>query len=128
VAIARALVIEPLLVLADEPTGNLDSVQGERIMTLLRKLVEEHRQTLFMVTHDANHAARTDRIIYLRDGRIVEERDGSGGQAPPAPVNSDFPCVEWSVAPSPCPFSAVSFVAPCARDALEHGTTRGGLS
>jgi hypothetical protein len=97
-----------------------------------------------MVTHDANHAARTDRIIYLRDGRIVEERSPSGGCKPPesalggltppardgteTPVNSDFPCVEWSVAPSPCPFSAVSFVAPCARDALEHGTTRGGLS
>src|SRR6516162_7954968 len=74
VAIARALVIEPLLVLADEPTGNLDSVQGERIMTLLRKLVEERRQTMLMVTHDANHAALVDRIVSLRDGRIIQDR------------------------------------------------------
>ena len=125
VAIARALVIEPLLLLADEPTGNLDSVQGDKIMTLLRQLVAEHRQTLLMVTHDAGHAARADRIICLRDGRI--ESNGrlrhSGAEAsakPQATVRGAAECVEWSVAPPPCPFSAVSFVAPCASDAMEH--------
>jgi putative ABC transport system ATP-binding protein len=73
VALARALVIEPLLLLIDEPTGNLDSIQGDKIMTLLRQVVAERRQTLLMVTHDAHHAALADRIVYLRDGRIVEE-------------------------------------------------------
>jgi putative ABC transport system ATP-binding protein len=74
VAIARALVIEPLLLLADEPTGNLDSVQGRRIMALLRQLVQERRQALCLVTHDAGHAELADRIVELRDGRIVGER------------------------------------------------------
>jgi putative ABC transport system ATP-binding protein len=73
VAIARALVSEPLLLLADEPTGNLDSAQGGRIMDLLRRLVDDRRQTLVVVTHDASHAARADRLLYLRDGRLTEE-------------------------------------------------------
>jgi putative ABC transport system ATP-binding protein len=73
VAIARALVIEPVLLLADEPTGNLDSVQGGRIIALLRQLVDERGQTLLMVTHDAAHAALADRTLWLRDGRIVED-------------------------------------------------------
>jgi putative ABC transport system ATP-binding protein len=120
VAIARALVIEPLLLLADEPTGNLDSVQGERIMTLLRQLVNERRQTLCMVTHDAHHAALADRIVSLRDGRIVEDRAPSGELTPPAPGH-----VEWSAAPSPCSFTSVAFVAPCARDALAHSASEG---
>lgn len=128
VALARALVIEPLLLLADEPTGNLDSVQGDKIMTLLRQLVEEHRQTLLMVTHDPGHAARADRIIYLRDGRITNSeqgcvsapRDTRGADATPRVVHRVAECVEWSVAPPSCPFSAVSFVAPCASDAMEH--------
>jgi putative ABC transport system ATP-binding protein len=73
VAIARALVIQPLVLLADEPTGNLDSVQGVRIITLLRRLVDERGQTLVMVTHDASHAAYADRILRLHDGQLVEE-------------------------------------------------------
>jgi putative ABC transport system ATP-binding protein len=132
VAIARALVIEPLLLLADEPTGNLDSVQGDNIMGLLRQLVEERRQTLLMVTHDANHAARADRIIHLRDGRIETpspvSRSPQGSAEPRAPLGGAanpkiryvVECVEWSVVPPPCSFNAVSFVAPCAGDALEH--------
>jgi putative ABC transport system ATP-binding protein len=72
VAIARALVTDPLLLLADEPTGNLDSCQGGRIIALLRGLADERRQTLLMVTHDAAHAALADRIIVLQDGRVVE--------------------------------------------------------
>jgi putative ABC transport system ATP-binding protein len=131
VAIARALVIEPLLLLADEPTGNLDSVQGRHIMALLRQLVEDQRQTLCMVTHDAGHAALADRIVSLRDGRIVEDRPA---QAPPPlmeplppvepevplPPSMDLRCVEWSAPPAACPFTSIAFVAPCARDALAH--------
>jgi putative ABC transport system ATP-binding protein len=84
VAIARALVIEPLLLLADEPTGNLDSVQGGRIIDLLRRLVDERGQTLLMVTHDAGHAALADRIIRLHDGRIIEEIPVEVDEVPPA--------------------------------------------
>jgi putative ABC transport system ATP-binding protein len=74
VAIARALVTGPLLLLADEPTGNLDSANGDQVMSLLRNLADEQRQTIFMVTHDPRHAALADRLIRLRDGRVVEEQ------------------------------------------------------
>jgi putative ABC transport system ATP-binding protein len=74
VAIARALVIRPSLVLADEPTGNLDSANGEQVVSLLRDLVDRHEQTVVMVTHDAAVASRADRIVRLRDGHI--EFDG----------------------------------------------------
>jgi putative ABC transport system ATP-binding protein len=74
VAIARALVIDPVLMLADEPTGNLDSSTGEQVMDLLRRLVDEAGQTLLLVTHDARHAARADRLLRLRDGRVIEEQ------------------------------------------------------
>jgi putative ABC transport system ATP-binding protein len=70
VAIARALVIEPALVLADEPTGNLDSASGERVITMLRELVDERGQTVVLVTHDDEIAATADRIVRLRDGKI----------------------------------------------------------
>jgi putative ABC transport system ATP-binding protein len=75
VAIARALVIEPLLLLADEPTGNLDSARGDEVLELLRRLTDEHGQTLLLVTHDAGQAARADRLVRLRDGRVVEIQD-----------------------------------------------------
>jgi putative ABC transport system ATP-binding protein len=74
VAIARALVTNPLVLLADEPTGNLDSSHGDQVMTLLRSLADDRGQTIVMVTHDAGHAALSDRLIHLRDGRIVEEQ------------------------------------------------------
>jgi putative ABC transport system ATP-binding protein len=72
VAVARALAGDPLILLADEPTGNLDSANGEAVMTLLREL---HRQgsTICMVTHDPRYARFADRTIRLFDGRIVEE-------------------------------------------------------
>jgi putative ABC transport system ATP-binding protein len=74
VAIARALVINPLLLLADEPTGNLDSTSGDQVMSLLRTLADERRQTIVIVTHDAGHAALSDRLVRLRDGQIVDEQ------------------------------------------------------
>ncbi len=72
VAVARALVGDPLILLADEPTGNLDSKNGQAVMDLLRDL---HRQgaTICMVTHDPRYASYADRTVHLFDGRIVEE-------------------------------------------------------
>lgn len=72
VAIARALIHKPALILADEPTGNLDSTTGEEVMTLLRQLNEEEGITLILVTHDDEVADFADRIVKLRDGRVEE--------------------------------------------------------
>ena len=76
VAVARAVAGDPLILLADEPTGNLDSVNGEAVMELLREL---HRggATICMVTHDPRYSAHADREIHLFDGRVVEERRGA---------------------------------------------------
>lgn len=73
VAVARALVIEPALLLADEPTGNLDSVSSQQVVDLLRDLVDRHQQTVVVVTHDPEVARRADRIVHLRDGKIEFE-------------------------------------------------------
>lgn len=73
VAIARALAIRPAILLADEPTGNLDSVNGQQVTALLRRLVDEEKQTIVMVTHDAGVAAHADRLVRLRDGLIEND-------------------------------------------------------
>jgi len=73
VAVARALVSRPSIVFADEPTGNLDSKSGAEVLTLLRSSVDDHGQTTVMVTHDPVAAAYTDRVVFLADGRIVDE-------------------------------------------------------
>lgn len=73
VAIARALVINPALLLADEPTGNLDSANGQHVTAMLRELVDRHQQTIVMVTHDPWVASQADRIVRLRDGLIERE-------------------------------------------------------
>ena len=78
VAIARALIRQPTLVLADEPTGNLDSVTGEEVMALLQQLNREQGMTLILVTHDEEVASYADRIVKLRDGKIVEIIESTG--------------------------------------------------
>jgi putative ABC transport system ATP-binding protein len=77
VAVARALVSKPAVVFADEPTGNLDSKAGADVLRLLRQAVDQFGQTVIMVTHDPAAAAHADRLITLRDGRIVH--DGAPG-------------------------------------------------
>ena len=73
VAVARALVTEPALLLADEPTGNLDSRSSGEILAFMQRAVKELGQTIVMVTHDPTAAGHADRIIFLADGRIVDE-------------------------------------------------------
>jgi putative ABC transport system ATP-binding protein len=78
VALARALVIDPALILADEPTGNLDSRGGDDVVDLLRRAVDEWGRTIVMVTHDPRIAAHADRIIFLKDGQVVDENRLNG--------------------------------------------------
>lgn len=73
VAIARALVTQPSIVLADEPTGNLDSKNSTAIMELLRRSCDELQQTIIIVTHDPRAAAYADRAVFLRDGLVAKE-------------------------------------------------------
>ncbi len=73
VAAARALASRPEIVFADEPTGNLDSKAGAELLEFLRRAVREFGQTIVMVTHDPNAAAYADRVIFLADGRVVDE-------------------------------------------------------
>jgi len=72
VAIARALINQPSLMLADEPTGNLDTQSGKEIMELLRIMNKRYRQTSIVVTHDAEVAEQADRVLHIRDGRLVD--------------------------------------------------------
>jgi putative ABC transport system ATP-binding protein len=79
VAVARALVSRPAVVFADEPTGNLDTKSGEEVLALLRQAVDEFGQTVVMVTHDPEAASYADRLVVLRDGRLVH--DAAAGTA-----------------------------------------------
>jgi putative ABC transport system ATP-binding protein len=131
VAIARALVIEPVILLADEPTGNLDSDQGERIMDILRGLVDEQGQTLLLVTHDPGHAVRADRVLVLRDGRLVSDTAAEPGQ------ESDESIAAWAeveltegrtqaalLVPHPPKPSRVLFVLPGCGEPVEDANRR----
>ena len=72
VAIARALINKPSIVLADEPTGNLDSENSKEIIEMIKYSVKKYNQTAIVITHDLNIAENADRIIKIKDGRIVE--------------------------------------------------------
>jgi putative ABC transport system ATP-binding protein len=75
VAAARALASRPEIVFADEPTGNLDSRSGAELLAFLQRAVREFGQTIVMVTHDPSAAAHADRVVFLGDGRVVDEMD-----------------------------------------------------
>ena len=77
VGVARALVVKPEIIFADEPTGNLDSNTSQEIMKLMQNVVREQNQTLIMVTHDNMLASFADRIIRIVDGKIVEMIDNT---------------------------------------------------
>jgi putative ABC transport system ATP-binding protein len=81
VALARAFASEPSILLADEPTGNLDSATGDKVLQVLRELQGEHGTTLVLVTHDPAVASLADRLIHLLDGRIEREEPGGHGAA-----------------------------------------------
>ena len=72
-AVARALVSRPEIIFADEPTGNLDSKAGGELLAFLRRAVDEFGQTIIMVTHDPFAASHADRVVFLADGRVVQD-------------------------------------------------------
>jgi len=92
VAVARALSMTPALVLADEPTGNLDTQSGDQVFALLRQFNREQGTAFLIVTHDPRLAARCDRIIELVDGRITSDRAGGDGQWNSASDRRDGRC------------------------------------
>lgn len=78
VAIARALVTKPAIILADEPTGNLDSKTTQEVLGLLKLTGEQFHQTIVMITHSEALAQLSDRVIHIEDGRIISDRNGTG--------------------------------------------------
>lgn len=85
VAIARALITHPAIVLADEPTGNLDTANSDAVLSMLRRSNQTFGQTVLMITHNPDAAAIGDRILHIRDGRMVDGETAAylDGQAPP---------------------------------------------
>jgi putative ABC transport system ATP-binding protein len=80
VAVARSLASRPAVLFADEPTGNLDSKASEEVLRLLRQAVDEFGQTVIMVTHDPEAASHADRLIVLRDGKVVHDADAGSAE------------------------------------------------
>jgi putative ABC transport system ATP-binding protein len=124
VAIARALVAEPRLVLADEPTGNLDTRTGRTVLELLRTLNREQRMTVIMVTHGALGTSVVDRTVELRDGRLV---NGTHGREIRPPDTADDPAelswVVWRDAQSVTEWEAIQLTAWGVSDATGwHGS------
>ena len=73
-SIGRAIITKPAIILADEPTGNLDSKASEEVVTLLKKMNKDYKQTIIMITHNLEIASYADRIITIEDGKIVKEK------------------------------------------------------
>jgi len=82
VAIARALISRPPIILADEPTGNLDFKTSAEIMQLLQELNREQQTSILLVTHDATVAAHAERVLYFHDGQLVADQPSTGDVAP----------------------------------------------
>ena len=87
VGVARALVVEPEIIFADEPTGNLDSNTSVEVMNLMKRVVREKNQTLVMVTHDNYLASFADVILRIKDGKIIEIEDRRGSDMPDEIIN-----------------------------------------
>jgi putative ABC transport system ATP-binding protein len=81
VAVARALAMRPHIIFADEPTGNLDSRSGAELLGFLHRAVRQLGQTVVMVTHDPSAAAQADTVVFLADGRVVDEMNEPGSEA-----------------------------------------------
>ena len=90
VTIARAIVTEPRLILADEPTGNVNVATGSRIMALLREVLKEDRSSMVLVTHNPEDAARADRTVFLTNGRIDHAHDLSADQVTPGHIHAQL--------------------------------------
>ncbi len=112
VSIARALLTEPELVLADEPTGNLDSRSSAQILDLLRDLNDAEGQTLVIVTHDSGAAAIAERVVFLRDGRWPTRSRAATGRPWPRRSSRSGP---RPPRPNPCARSPDSPCGACAR-------------
>jgi putative ABC transport system ATP-binding protein len=82
VAFARSLIVAPRLILADEPTGNLDTRTGEQVLSILRRAPDERGVTLIVVTHDLRAASYADRVLEIRDGRVVDDLPGDRARRP----------------------------------------------
>jgi putative ABC transport system ATP-binding protein len=93
-SIARALLLQPELLLADEPTGNLDSRAGATVLRLLREISSDEGHTVVMVTHDPSAAAMADRVIFLRDGEVAGEVDGGSTERVVAFFTALAPAIE----------------------------------
>jgi putative ABC transport system ATP-binding protein len=97
VSIARALLLEPELLLADEPTGNLDTRSGRDVLHILRELSRTEGRTILMVTHDPSAAAVADRVVFLRDGKVAGEVEGGSTRR----VSEFFATLEPAEVPEP---------------------------
>ncbi|MFB9277554.1 ABC transporter ATP-binding protein [Cohnella cellulosilytica] len=81
VAIGRALAYRPAIILADEPTGNLDTANGREVIELLKLAVRQYHQTVVIITHDMNIASEADRVLHLQDGKLLSDTQGRGRDA-----------------------------------------------
>ena len=88
VAVARALVAQPEIIFADEPTGNLDSNAGEEVLGFLRRAVDEFDQTVVMVTHDPEAASYADVVVFLRDGKLVGDLENPTAELVYRPIRA----------------------------------------
>jgi macrolide transport system ATP-binding/permease protein len=134
VALARALINHPAVLLADEPTGNLDTKTSHEIMDIIRKLNREQGVTVILVTHEADIGAYADRMIVMRDGKIVsDEHQAAAASDGDSPVAKPEPAVAAAAAPTPAAdpglrMAFLSMVVSASFQALERNKLRSALT